>query len=70
MSGFAFIILLAAFAVVAYWYASNIERNGQGEKGLLAIRDISPDVNEDIKAPRTAPLSAAEKVRKRVQNNG
>ena len=68
MSGFAFIILLTAFAVIAYWYASNVERAGEARQGWFAIKEDG-DILSARRVPSAGSAQAvADKVRARVSD--
>ncbi|MCI5044510.1 MAG: hypothetical protein MRY72_07405 [Aquisalinus sp.] len=46
MSGIAFLIMLASFSFLAYWYIRNLERGDDGTFGLLGLNIGDPDEAE------------------------
>lgn len=58
MNGFAFLLLLASFGYILYWYMLNIASNSDGASGLFALK---PDEETD------RPL--AHKVKTRLPEN-
>ncbi len=38
MGGLAFLIMLGGFAVLLYWYITNLERGNDGTLGLLGLK--------------------------------
>ena len=53
MSGIAFLIMLASFTFLAYWYIRNLERGDEGTFGLLGLNigdPIEADTNEKTEA--------------------
>ena len=45
MNAYAFLLMLAVFGAVAYWYVLNVETKGDGERGPLALK---PDVDSPV----------------------